>query len=61
MRVEAPAPAVGQEQMLGGWLLAEAENSQTLIIALNCFLNMCIHVKLSFQEVDLWSDEALPS
>ncbi len=29
-------PAAAEEQMLGGWHLAEAENSQTLITALNC-------------------------
>lgn len=35
-RVEVPAPAAVEEQMLGGWHLAEAESSQTLITALNC-------------------------
>lgn len=35
-RVEVPALAAVEEQMLGGWYLAEAESLQTLITALNC-------------------------
>lgn len=35
-RVEVPALAAVEEQMLGGWYLAEAESSQSLITALNC-------------------------
>lgn len=35
-RVEVCAPEAEEEQMLGGWYLAEAESSQTPITALKC-------------------------
>lgn len=58
-RLERLVPAAVEEQMLGGWHLAEAVSSRTLITALNCSLNMCLRVTLGLLRRRIYGQKEL--